>query len=204
MALNRAVVVLLICLAASTAVVAVATRAGAVTAAITAAASVPLAALAVAVAMNRRLWTLAPERITPEAAPVAARRNAILMAMVFGWGAATLLITYPFAGLRWYHWWQYGGLMALVAMALVLLARSLGQPGSWARSPANRLRMQRLTLLQAMAILGGLGWLLLSDKVWSVRDDWVANLVFVFGGLALAGLSFLAAGTEQRLARRRA
>src|SRR5690606_7124014 len=73
-------------------------------------------AIAIGLGLNQPLWTLDAHRITPEAAPVAAQRNAKLMALVWAWGAAAMAGVYTLGGLRWQHDWQYGSGMALIAL----------------------------------------------------------------------------------------
>jgi len=176
-----------------------AARSGNAVASAAVAAIVPIVVLLVALAMNRPFWRLERKRVTAEAAPIAARRNAALMALSYGWGAITLLTVYPLAELRWYHWWQYGGLMLMVAALLAAYAWSLGRRESPFRSGPRQLMMLRLVTVHGMLAAGGVGWLVMSGKAASERGDWAANQVFLAGGVALVILSAIAAVTQKRL-----
>jgi hypothetical protein len=202
MSLGRTVPLTALMLAGIIAAMVVAARAGRSDLVFPFAFLVPCLFAVVGWGLNARLWSLPALRVTDDAIPVAARRNAILLALAYAWGAVTLLTIYPLAGLRWYHWWQYGGLMALVAAGIAVYAAALARPGSFVRSRPLQLKALQLTIVHAMAIVGGLGWLILSGKAASGRDDWAANAVFLAGGAALAIVSAMAAYTQMRLARR--
>jgi hypothetical protein len=202
MPLGRMVPLAAVTLAASVAAMVIAARAGRADVVFLVAFGVPVLFAALAWVMNAPLWSLPSTRVTDDAIPVAARRNANLLALAYGWGAVTLLTIYPLAGLRWYHWWQYGGLMALVAAGIAVYATALARPGSIVRSRPMQLKAMQLTIVHCMAIVGGLGWLILSGKAASERDDWAANAVFLAGGAALAIVSAMAVVTQMRLARR--
>jgi len=199
MALDRAVPVLIAILVTTVVAMTLAARSGVMVVSWAAAAVAAIALLLFGILLNRPLWKLEPARITPEAAPVAARRNAVLLALAYAWGATALLVVYPLSGLRWYHWNQYGGAMAIVALALAAYGDALRQRSSTFRTGPRQLAMLRLTVVHAMAIIGGLGWLMLSGKLASMRDDWVANQIFLAGGVALAGLSIMAAISQNRI-----
>jgi hypothetical protein len=162
---------------------------------------VPLVLLAAAIRLDQPLWSLPAGRVRPEAAAVAAMRNTVLLALLYAWGGLTLLTAYPIARLTWYHWGQYGVAMLLVAALLAALARAGAARESSLRAPASRLLSLRLVMLHGLAAAGGVGWLLVSGKAASVRGDWLANVVFVAGGVTVAGLSALYVVTERRLTR---
>lgn len=195
----RAVPLVGLVMLAVVATMTIAARAGNVAASGAAAAVVPIIVLVAALAMNRPFWNLEAKRVTAEAAPVAARRNAALFTLAYAWGAVTLLTVYPMAGLRWYHWWQYGGLMLMVAALLATYTWSLGRRDSPFRTGPRQLMMLRLVTVQGMLAAGGVGWLLLSGKAASEKGDWAANHVFLAGGIALVALSAIAAVTQKRL-----
>jgi len=123
----------------------------------------------------------------------AARRNARLAALVYGWAAAALLSFHALAGLDWYHYWQYGLGAALIAAGLILLVRRMGEPAHFRAPPLA------LTALHAAIVGGGLAFLIGSGKVWSTRADWAANVVFLWGGLSLIVLCLVAGYTQRRL-----
>jgi hypothetical protein len=151
---------------------------------------------------NRRLWRLPADRITPVAAPVAGVRNAVLVALGYAWGAATLAATYLFSGIVWQHGLQYAAGMALIAIGIALYARALASPDAAMRQPRAQLAMLRLTILHAAAAAGGIAFLFSSGKLKSPKGDWPANIVFLVGGLTIFALSVMAALTQWRLSRR--
>jgi hypothetical protein len=161
-----------------------------------------LVLIVVAYLSNRSLWRLPADRITAVAAPVAGVRNASLIALAYGWGAASLTAIYVLSGLRWQHGLQYAAGMALIGVLIAVYARNLAKPDSPLRAPRAQLAMLRITVLHAMAAAGGLGFLFLSGKLKSGKGDWPANIVFLMGGLAVLSLSAIAAITQWRLSRR--
>jgi hypothetical protein len=162
-----------------------------------------LVVVAIAVAINRPLWRLPADRISDDAAPVAARRNARLMALTYAWGAAGMLAVYTLSPLRWYHYWQYAIGMALLAALLLAYGARIANPRSELRQPALQLAALRLTVIQGMLALGGAGFLVLSEKLASTKPDWAASNLFLAGALAVALISALAAFTQIRLKRPR-
>lgn len=152
--------------------------------------------------LNRSLWRLPDAAVTPQAAPVAGLRNAVMISLLYAWGAAALASVYGLSGLKWQHGWQYAAGMALIAAAVGLYARQLASPDSGLRQPSAQLAMLRLTVLHAAAAAVGLGFLFLSGKLKSPKADWAANIVFLMGGVAILALSVIAAYTQSRLTRR--
>jgi MFS family permease len=189
-------------LCASVAVMVFGARHGLPALAAAAAALFAAAMLVVGLRMNRPLWALPEDRITSEAAPVAARRNSRLMAITFAWGAAAMFAVYSLTGLRWYHAWQYGSAMALLAVLAFGYGLAIGRTEGPSRRRMLLLRGLQLTVIQALAAAGGVLFLIVSGKLMTMRSDWAANQVFLFGGLAIAGLSVMAAVTQRRLMRR--
>ena len=160
-----------------------------VAASIGAAAAFLIVALKMAWDVNRPWWRAADHTIGPSslaAQPLMAARNAELLALGYGWGAASLLAVYLFTALRWQHGWQYGCGMALIAGLLVLLARWM-RSGAWSAGSVKGLMVA--TLAHGLAAVGGLAWLIASGKVGSVKGDWAANVVFVAGAVLIAGVS---------------
>lgn len=134
-----------------------------------------------------------------DASVLRARRNATLMGAVYGFGAAVILAVYTSTGLRWYHFWQYGGAMALTAGGLFWYRARLA-----AGALADRRALRTATLLTAVqgaAALAGLVFLVGSGKLAGTRPDWLANQVFLFGGLAIVALSAMAVSSQLRSAR---
>jgi len=167
----------------------------------TGAAAAAFAVLAVSIGfgLNQPLWRLEPFRIVPEAAPVAAQRNAKLMALAWAWGAAAMAGVYTLGGLRWQHAWQYGSGMALIA----IFTWGFGLAIARAERPLTRqmllLRGLQLTIVQGVAATGGVIYLLAAGKLMSFRSDWAANQIFLAGGVTIAALSAMAVITQRRL-----
>lgn len=168
---------------------------------VTASAAGLFAALAVGIGfgLNEPLWSLDTVRITPEAAPLAAQRNAKLMAFAWAWGAAAMAGVYTLGGLRWQHAWQYGSGMALIAV----FTWGYGLAIARAEQPSTRqmllLRGLQLTIVQGVAAAGGVIYLLAAGKLMSFRSDWAANQIFLAGGIAIVVLSAMAVITQRRL-----
>jgi hypothetical protein len=157
--------------------------------------------IAVAGISNRGLLRLPLHRVGPAALPVAGARNATLIALTYAWGASVLAAVYTLTGLVWQHGLQYAAGMALIACAVAAYAVLVLREGSAFRRPLAQLMMLRLTIVHAAAAACGLGFLLLSGKLASLRGDWAANIVFLVGGLAVCALSGMAALTQWRLSR---
>jgi hypothetical protein len=151
---------------------------------------------------NAPYWR--PDTEMPHEASVAlcVSCNTLLAALVYAWGAAAILAIYSLSGLNWRHWWQYGAAMALVAIAVFLYAQLLtGEKGSY-RTPKALNALMALTVVQGLAVVGVLVYLVAWGKLVTPRSDWAANYVFAAGSLTLAVLSAIAILTYGRLKRR--
>jgi hypothetical protein len=146
--------------------------------------------LLVALAVNWPAWR-SPQVFAAGAVGMT-RRNARLAALVYAWGAAAMFAIYHLSGLTWRHGWQYGLLMALCAGGLLIYVRQLG-----GRREAPALG---LTLLHGAAALCALAYLIGTGKLDTLKSDWAANHVFLFGGLSILALNVFAAITHVRLA----
>ncbi|MCL4768503.1 MAG: hypothetical protein KJZ80_19980 [Hyphomicrobiaceae bacterium] len=157
------------------------------------------AIVGVGLGINKPLWVLEAHRVTGCAAPVAAQRNARLIALAWAWGAAAMAGVYTLGGLRWYHAWQYGSGMALLGA----IAFGYGFAIARARDPATSRMLLlgglQLTLVQGVAAACGVLYLLFAGKLMSFRADWAASQIFLFGGLAIAALSAMAVRTQRKL-----
>ncbi|HRD75203.1 MAG TPA: hypothetical protein PK264_04590 [Hyphomicrobiaceae bacterium] len=149
----------------------------------------------VAIAINRPLWGAETAAVAPAEA---ARRNIRLVALAYAWGALAMLAAYALSGVRWQHGWQYGAGMAVISAITMLVAHRQGDPRSvLARAPALRL-LSLVNVLHGAAAIAALAWLIGSGKLMSPRGDWVANQIFLFGGLVIVALSVFAWLTHQR------
>jgi hypothetical protein len=203
MSLQRLMPWICAALGASVAVMVAGTRLGRPELSAAAAGLFALSMVAIGWLVNRPLWRLDSASVTMNAAPaVAARRNARLMAITYAWGAAAMLAAYTLTGLRWYHAWQYGLAMTLLAALLFLYAIDIGREGSRLRQPPFLLGALSLTVVQGAGALVGALFLIVSGKLATPRPDWAANHIFFAGGLAIAALSAIAAITQGKLARR--
>lgn len=127
--------------------------------------------------------------------PMMATRNAQLLALGYIWGGLSLLAVYLLTPLRWQHGWQYGSGMILIA-ALIFVA-SRGLAARWSSSFARTLTV--VTLVHGWAATAGLAWLVGSGKIWSIKGDWAADIVFAIGALVIAGISAMALRTARIL-----
>lgn len=144
-------------------------------------------------AVNRQVLSgMAGAEVAGEPA-VRSRRNARLMAIAYAWGAVVMLGIDWIGALGWRHYSQYGLGFAAAAVMVFAYAHALGREASRLATAPWLGRARALAMIQGVAALAGIAWLIASGKLWSMRGDWAANLVFVSGGLAIALLSALAA-----------
>ena len=118
--------------------------------------------------------------------------NAGLLASAFAWGGVTILAGYYLTDLFWHHAWQYGLGMCLAGLISYGLRWNLSQPESFLRQAPW---LQRLTLLSGLLVVAagaGLVFLLIAGKLKAVNADWLANHVFVSGGISVMALSAIA------------
>jgi hypothetical protein len=144
-------------------------------------------------------WWHTAQSIGPPAGsaqPVMASRNASLLALGYSWAAASMLAVYLLTPLRWQHGWQYGLGMALIAALIYGAGQRI--PGHW--TPQSSRRLIGMSLLHGWAASAGLFWLIYTGKMLSPKADWAANVVFVTGAIAIAGLSAIAIRTARLLA----
>lgn len=139
-----------------------------------------------------------PRQDSAPAAAITAAINATLIGSVFLWGAAALVVGYGFTGLYWQHWWQYAAGMILFAAVALGYAAVLPTSGKAFAGPTWLSRMTRLTLAQGIAASIGLVFLVTSGKLVGDKPDWLANHIFLFGGIAVAVLSATAVRAQWR------
>lgn len=160
-----------------------------------------IALIVVAVEANQPFWRDDDDASDPEAAALAAVRNARFIALGYLWGALALFMIYRMTTLRWQHGLQYGAGMALIAWFIQLYVHFMVQPGSRLRSPRMLWQACWASALHGAGAAGGLLFLLLTGKIGSVKGDWAANMVFVAGGITIVALSCLSVATHLRLSR---
>lgn len=131
----------------------------------------------------------------------ASQQNARIMAAVYGWGALAIFAIYGLTDLWWFHSWQYGSAMALIAAVLLGFDHLLSDRESHFRSPRALDISALLATAQASGAAVGLGFLVASGKLASTKPDWPANHVFLAGGLALIFISVASTITHLRLRR---
>jgi hypothetical protein len=144
---------------------------------------------------NRPWWTLPADGelardIGPspaDALPLVSARTTLLLAIGYAWGAVSLFAVYLGTPLKWQHGWQYAAAMALAAIGTHLVTRAIET--RWSARLHKTLIWA--TLLHGWAALGAMTWLIASGKLYSVKSDWAANIVFAAGTLAIAGLASL-------------
>ena len=124
--------------------------------------------------------------------------NASLLATTFSWGGAAILAAYFLTDLFWHHAWQYGLAMLIIAAGLAIYRRRL-QRGEGNKVSHAELRASAiLALVQAIAALAGLAFLVTSGKLARHSADWIANHVFVAGGVVVVVVSALAYFGQRR------
>lgn len=158
--------------------------------------------VATAIDVNKPWWQ--PGAADDPAAPFAAAiRNARLLVLGYLWGSFALFCCYRLTGLRWQHGIQYGAGMAVIAWLILLYVHMLAQPESKLREPRALKLATFASLAHGAGALAGVFFLVASGKVFSIKDDWAANQIFLAGGLAIAAMSLISAFTQVRLERRR-
>lgn len=151
--------------------------------------------LIAALIINVPFWRSREQQASGQVAASVVRRNARLAALIYTWGAAALFAVYSLSPLWWRHAWQYGAAMAVIAAGIAVYVY-------WSNKsdPPHRLPL-RLTVLHALAAGGGLAYLIGSDKLATIKSDWAANEVFLWGGIGIVVLCLIA-GVSQWLAAR--
>jgi hypothetical protein len=151
---------------------------------------------------NAPLWQPNTEMPHDTTVALCVRRNTLLAALVYAWGAAAILAIYSLSGLNWRHWWQYGAAMALVAGAIFLYAHLLTDEQGTYRKPRALNALMQLTVVQGLAVVGALVYLVESGKLFTPRSDWAANYIFAAGSITLALLSAISVLTYRKLKQR--
>jgi hypothetical protein len=151
---------------------------------------------------NAPFWGADAPAPQEEIIALCVRRNTLLAALVYAWGAAAILALYSLSSLSWRHWWQYGAAMALVAAGVFVYAHLLTDEHGTYRAPKALNALMWLTVAQGLAVIGVLVFLVVSGKLFTPRSDWAANYVFATGSVTLAVLSIISVLTYLRLKQR--
>lgn len=115
------------------------------------------------------------------------RRNARLAALIYAWGAAAMFAVYSLSELSWQHSWQYGLGMAIIGIGIFIYVFWLGE---------EKLPPLFLTIFHGLAAAGGLAYLIGFDKLQTIKADWAANEVFLWGGSGIILLCLLSLVTQ--------
>jgi hypothetical protein len=147
--------------------------------------------------INAPLWS---KRNGPAARPdgqvsirEALRCNVWLAALVYAWGASALFAIYSLSDLTWRHAFQYGSGAALFAACIGIYGLWLGRANNAHVPPLS------LTIVHGLAAAGGLTYLIGTGKLATVKGDWAANEVFLWGGMAIVALCIMSAMTQTRI-----
>ncbi|MCC7252794.1 hypothetical protein [Hyphomicrobium sp.] len=123
----------------------------------------------------------------------AVRCNVWLAALVYAWGASALFAIYSLSDVVWRHAFQYG-------LGAAIFAACIGLYGYWLGRANNRhVPPLFLTAVHGLAAAGGLVYLVGADKLATLKGDWAANEVFLWGGIAIIALCLMSAVTQTRI-----
>ncbi len=115
------------------------------------------------------------------------------MGLVWIWGAAILGLSYTLLLTPWREWLHFFAAFAVVGLLCLLFASALERDAANNSDDQTMLKLGRLlTIGQVLGMLAMLiGISIDPDKsiLTKIRPDWAANIVFVFGGLALLAIS---------------
>ena len=118
--------------------------------------------------------------------------NAALLGITFGWGGAAIIASYFLTDLFWHHAWQYGLAMLIIAVGVAVYRGRLKSGDGTLASPTALKISALLALVQAIAAIAGLTFLITSGKLARHNADWIANHVFVAGAVVVVVVSLLA------------
>ena len=149
------------------------------------------AALMIIAALRLNALTLR-ESIDDERDADIATLNAGLLAAAFFWGGLASVAGYYLSVLCWHHAWLYGLGMCLAGVMSYGMRWHLARPDCFLRSPDWLQRMTWLSGLLVIATAIGLTFLVLSGKLSRDNVDWLANHVFVAGGMMVIAISAIA------------
>lgn len=149
--------------------------------------------------INAPLWSRTTGSMAREDGAAAVREalrcNVWLAALVYAWGASALFAVYSLSDLVWRHGFQYGLGATLFAASLGIYGFRLGRIRSMPIPPLM------LTLVHGAAAAIALVYLVGTGKLDTVKGDWAANEVFLWGGFAIIALCIMSAVTQTRVSR---
>jgi hypothetical protein len=125
----------------------------------------------------------------------ALRCNVWLATMVYAWGASALFAVYSLSDLVWRHAFQYASGATLFAACLGCYGYRLGRIRDMSIPPLF------LTLFHGAAAAIALAYLIGTGKLDTLKGDWAANDVFLWGGFAIVALCVMSAITQTRSTR---
>lgn len=144
-----------------------------------------------AIVFNAPLWRKAKSTSDVQVqAATMVRRNARLAAAIYGWGAAAMFAVYSLSDLSWRHSWQYGLGMAIIAAGIMIYTEGLKRRTPPVFPPLS------LTLFHGGVAAAGLSYLIGSGKLQTIKSDWAANDVFLWGGIGILALCALSAVSQ--------
>jgi len=127
-----------------------------------------------------------------------ASSTAMIMALVWIWGALALLVTYYFI-LRWNEWLHFFIAFAVLGALCLFISNMLRRDAEAGRDDESMIKIGNyLTIGQLVGMIVTMIGLLVDGKMWRFTtsagnrigwQDWAANNIFFFGALALAAIS---------------
>ena len=116
-----------------------------------------------------------------------------LTAITLLWAGVALLVAYPIVGLKWQHGWQYGAGALLLAAGFATYAKRLFTPGDAATTPSAIEFSRTLSIGFAASVAAATLWLIASGKLNTIKNDWLANDVFLAASACIVALAALCA-----------
>lgn len=108
------------------------------------------------------------------------------------WSALALFASYrPLGPLDWQHGWQYATGAAVLAVGFALFRQRLRNASDDARQTMMK-TLRPLSAAFAAAIAVASAWLILSGKLITKKQDWLANDVFLASAAIIFVLTLLA------------
>ena len=167
------------------------------------AAATCLSLIGASISRNRPLWDVQmaadpTERFT---ALRTASANARFMGFAYAWGSLSMATMYYLTDLYWYHAYQYSIYLGVPAIVSIVFAKTLRTSKGTGHTVANLKLSMYVTMVQASAMIGIIGYLIMSDKLNVIRKDWAADHVFFWGSISILALSILALAVQWKIAR---